>query len=572
MRLPLTTLCLAALASAGCQHALDAGTVNQGGRERVFPGNPPPAATLDVLDVRGRDEARLLAALSIQGIVNRDKPRVYLIHAEADRFWLTNMMRYGDIRAERPTPNVKVLLDRYRDEVSGAIVYDPDLPVTINIATMLAGLEDGVICAPGLAAQWGLPVIADLRGRWQTNPEAYRYAIEELYPRMRPDALCCLHPRAAGMMMRDYLISQRIFTFWLTGQGDAEAPGARPEEEKALFEEFMANTPVNIPVIGFWYAWVNGAECGITEYGGVKWAGRYGKFTVACDFAPNVSVHSGVRVPKETFRQRNPRPVASVDGKTGLALTIMESGDSPMYWIHRQRQVWLDPKRGSVPISWCLGPTTVDLIPGILRWYYDEAAAADYFFCAISGLGYMYPFEGYASKTEDPEATWEEYLDKTGAYLKLLDLDWVGLYTHPWQTYDFEQDDPVVARYAEALPFVEGFLLGMGRDENITPDDASRTVAGKPVFHCLTRWPVGPHDPDLTPREYHIRWLVEAIERFTPETRPAALFAMAYSWTYDPGMLVEVVDRLGPGYRAILAPDLPQFAERIPPSAAEREE
>jgi hypothetical protein len=42
------------------------------------------------------------------------------------------------------------------------VVYDPEVPDTINLATMLAGLENRVILAPDQRGQPGIPSFADV--------------------------------------------------------------------------------------------------------------------------------------------------------------------------------------------------------------------------------------------------------------------------------------------------------------------------------------------------------------------------------------------------------------------------
>jgi GxGYxYP putative glycoside hydrolase C-terminal domain/GxGYxYP third domain/GxGYxYP_N second domain/GxGYxYP_N 1st domain len=527
----------------------------------LFPRNSPPAQSLHVLDVSKEEQGVKLAMSALQGIVNRSQPRIYLLRrVDADRFWLEAMRTYGDTGPEKVVESPRAMLELYRSEIKGAVVYDPDFPASINIATMVAGVRDLVTCTAELADDWDLPIVEDLRDRWSTNADAYRWAYQTLWPEQDHTVLCCLAPHAADYMMRDYLISHRIFTFWITGKADASSPGARPNAEKMLFEALFAKMDDNMPVLGFWHAQVGKDIIGMGEYHGVKWAGEFGKFTVVCDWAANLSVHSGVQVDASRFRQSRPAP-KELDSKTVyLCLTGIESGDCPSYWLHRQRTLWQDPKRGRVPMNWSVAPATIDLMPGVLRWYYDRATPNDFFLCSISGVGYVYPFEGYGARTIDPGATFAAYIDLTRRHMARLDLTITGIYSHPFSDYQFGADDAVLNRYVEGIPELDAILCGMGRDNNITPANANGFLKRDvPVMHCLTRWS---RDPKCVTRDQKIAWLADSIRAQTPKARPGFLHAMAYSWHYDPGMLAEVVASLGPGYTAVRADDFADLYRR----------
>jgi hypothetical protein len=72
------------------------------------------------------------------------------------------------------------LLARYRGELGSAVVYDPGLPDSINVALTLAGLETPSSPTRLLdrgdtlsSSSSSLPVVADLRGRFRNKLEAY---------------------------------------------------------------------------------------------------------------------------------------------------------------------------------------------------------------------------------------------------------------------------------------------------------------------------------------------------------------------------------------------------------------
>jgi len=107
----------------------------------------------------------------LQGIVNRTRPRLYF-------YWGTDPTNLEWLKTIKVTYTITSdplsLLQRYRSEITGAILYDPNVPDTINLATTLAGIHGAVIASADLASQYNLPAIDDLRGRFSNNLDVYR--------------------------------------------------------------------------------------------------------------------------------------------------------------------------------------------------------------------------------------------------------------------------------------------------------------------------------------------------------------------------------------------------------------
>lgn len=524
----------------------------------VFPPGSPPADTLDVIDLRGKDLHTNIAAATFQGVVNSaTRSRVFLVTSEYDRRWLERLRDAGKIRHARVWATIKELFVQHRERIDTSIVFDPQLPASVNVATTMAGPERAVVLAPELQDELGLgkPVI-DLRGRWKTNVEAQAWAWETYRDRLSSKMLACYAPTACMGNIRDFIVRNRIFTFWITGKAKADGKVSDFEKEKAFAETILAETPPNIPVIGFWYA---GVDEGISEYNGVGLGGLYGKFTVVFDWGNNASVYSGIPVDLGALaashaRRVSRKPPKLDPAKVYLTYNLVESGDAPHYWLQRQSDVWLDENRGRVPINWSLGPTTGELLPLVLEWYYENATPQDYFFLSISGAGYCHPYRDFMTEVADPESAWRAYLELTHRYMRLFSMETLGLYTDAWKTFRRSEYDQVTERFLSANPELISLQLGMGRDEG--PDAAlgnyRQGVSDTLVSHIQTRWETG--DIYGESKEHHIQWLVEEIRRNTPDTRPAFMQTMAYSWVHDPTTLLAVTQRLGEEYVPLTVP------------------
>lgn len=523
----------------------------------LFPPAPPPAARPGVVDLAAAPLDRRLAITTLQGRVNSgSEASLYLLAAPWDQFWLDRLVVTGAIEGFDRL-SFEEAFDRFGSAYRVVVVYDPDVPATLNVATMVAAVESGIVAgAADLAFLGANRSVIDLRGRFHTNAEAYRWALQELWPRLSHRVIAAYHPSATSHMLRDYLVAQRVFTMWVTSEQCSDRRVASYSDERAVFEELLRVSPENIPLIGFVSS---GPDPGLTEYDGVGLAGEYGKFSVVCDFMSNSSFLSGVptdlsrSLSSYWARHRRPRPALDPT-KVYLALCIVESGDAPGYWQNRQYEVWGDPRQGLVPINWSVGPAVYELLPPVFEHFVERAGLLDHFYTAISGAGYVHPYRSFLTRTADPERAWARYLQLTAQSMAFLGSAELGLYTDAWRPYDRSIQDLTTRRFTERLPDLRVLVMGMGRDEGL--DESSATYlfpsTGVLVTHVLTRWP---YDHLERSREANIAWLEEDIRRQTPATRPAFMTVMALSWSHDAGTLTELLERLGPDYVPVLLPE-----------------
>jgi hypothetical protein len=100
-----------------------------------------PAATR-----RAWDMAHALFA--IQGIVNRDRPTLVVRFLPAvDDFWWRHVRSDGQWLAGREAVELKALdevIERFRPQLKGTVVYDERVAATSNLASTIAGVEDRV--------------------------------------------------------------------------------------------------------------------------------------------------------------------------------------------------------------------------------------------------------------------------------------------------------------------------------------------------------------------------------------------------------------------------------------------
>ena len=202
------------------------------------------------------DEAMVVA--SLQGIINRTSPELYLLSRTNTRpqYWLNLLAKDGrwlQGRKLKALPDLGAVVKLAGKRVKGAIIWDPEVPASVNVATTFAGVNDAIVLSPEFAdrylAKWRLPILKDLRGQFtgaetgSRKNDAYRWAIREFLAK----GLCSSHrlclfedsfaTRARGdtsyVVTRDWAVKNRAFVFDLSPWGD-EKPGDDPGQRLGL--------------------------------------------------------------------------------------------------------------------------------------------------------------------------------------------------------------------------------------------------------------------------------------------------------------------------------------------------
>jgi hypothetical protein len=116
-------------------------------QDQILPSFPRSAETQDLFYLRDNAAEEWYLLTSLKGIVNLTEPRMFVYdgdaNAEGAYSWLTSLgLGWNEYRDNWD------LVDKYKDEVEGLIVYDPNQIHTVNLATILAGQNNALIVSP----------------------------------------------------------------------------------------------------------------------------------------------------------------------------------------------------------------------------------------------------------------------------------------------------------------------------------------------------------------------------------------------------------------------------------------
>ncbi|MHB0999681.1 MAG: hypothetical protein ACYC27_10595 [Armatimonadota bacterium] len=375
------------------------------------------------------DEA--MAVACFQGIINRDAPIVYVL-TNKDKWpkhWLdlfTSEGKWLNGKVLKELPDLDALRSLAGNKVKGAVIWDPEVPASMNVANTIANVEDGVVLSPEYAdkylTKWNLPVIKDLRGMFtgsetgSAKNDAYRWAIREYLSKGLCSAhLLCLYEdsfstRAKGnigyVVTRDWAMKNRSFVYDLSPWGD-EVPQDDLNQPMGtdlatyhimLGEQLKQSAGKQMTEVAGFFAFSkysnmpdhkSAHEPVPTEWETVYVISPYNCYqnTVASD-CYNQSLHS--QAPQKQLKQHRPSVKKQLENKTYLCI-LMADYDSatPLYAFMPKH--WADTKRGTIPLLWGINPNLVETYPDIVEYLYETHSENDYFGADASAAGYMNP-------------------------------------------------------------------------------------------------------------------------------------------------------------------------------------
>ena len=472
-----------------------------------LPKSSPPAKRLLVVKGAGLAPDQRAALACLQGLTSRQQPAIWLQFSGVYSFWLDWHVEKGHVEGYDVVADWRTLFSRFADAYRGAVIPDPNLYRGDLLAANVAACEDLIIATPELAAELGIPVKIDLRGRFGQYADGMDWVWEQYKHRFSRHLCDYLHPDRLANGAFAYDIQWRAVMIWPAGPVDAAKQGTDMHREKRIAAQVLAELAPDSAILGFPYM---GAGVGLGEVSGVELASRYGKALVCNDHLANLSVMSGVDIPR--LRQpRQPPPPPLIRDRIYVALA-MSDGDNQNTWMHFYKQYFDHARHGSFPLAFGMGPPIIDLMPAVTQWYYEHAGPGTEFIADVSGIGYIQP-ENYGTAYVEQDAVLEGFLDRTAQYMERL-----GMGT----TRIVRGDDDLLARYAARIPAAHSLFADMGRysgREGIA--NLTYTLpGGMPVFRAAVSWR---HGTDSFRRE---------IDEQVGDVRPAFVNGFMHCWTY----------------------------------------
>ena len=419
------------------------------------------------------EDMMALTLISMQGIINRYKPSVYIewgLPASIEwREIVQDHVESAYLQIDAMTA-INFLNRKFGHWFEGAVIYDPAFGETINLATMYAGLENRMILAPVQVNLPGMPQFdstLDLRelaedNEWDLTEEGrlklYQWVYDNLWPDLDKRILGVITagPPTSGpvddsyfplsLAGRDYLIALKLSALSL----DINNP-----DQYDLLSDFMKDVTPPKPVSGLIGLTENPMLELIVEHGnwmaGMHWPGN--TFSSA-----NLTLLSGVssEIIKYEPELNENRILASL--KNMPVATLFTTDGDPFFYSYefgfRDNISWYDVQ--DQLLGWSINPVLSNISPMMWNHYVQSRNRAG-LISSVSGAGYVFPW------LLDDENL-EQYLSYTNKYLKITGLKVVHIFEDLTTSFWSEKYG---IKYAEALADAGylGAILGYGHNE-----------------------------------------------------------------------------------------------------------
>lgn len=345
-----------------------------------------------------------ILAFSFQGLANRDKARVWYYQPN---FWTYNESTYYFptwLTANKGFTfvNSSSFCDLYTSvmatgevTINGLAVYNAtELDSTRWLATASSGLSNFLPVSYDIYTNvtynciHSLPFRIDYRNRFTSNLDAYNWSITNLIPSCNRTMVYSaghtyndsteyvyigLDP--AIDMGLDLAIALQSFVFNLSP--DMQKYPAQQQ----MWENIVATLDPGKLIFG----WAE-PEPDMTYS-----ASKVGS-AVLCDAAPNFSFWTHIASSYPTLPYNSNPSQAVINTSKNYITFQTNEGDTPKILASLQGGMWLDPRRGSIPIAWGFNPLIAVYAPGLLEYYSLSATTNDTWFAATAGAGYAYPW------------------------------------------------------------------------------------------------------------------------------------------------------------------------------------
>lgn len=424
----------------------------------------------------------LITAATVQGVYNPTAERkLYIIDSAVsaptnvlntmtnDERWLSTIDRVnigGDL--ER-------LLEIAQNYIKSVVIWDPQVPATVNVATTVAGVETGIVMTPTQYDVYANDLPADVKvislvGKFtgeetgSAKNDAYRWAIREYLATGKcSTSYICSFEDAYGRdprytYPRDVAVREKAFVFDLSPWSN-EVP--KDDQTQKLgtdlatymmiletLQQVRGKTSVT-EIIGFFpgnkYSDSGNDDVWTSKYKGtqVEWEYAYLFTPYQCywnpsaEYAMNMTVHSTYEIPEDLWQNRPEEDIELNDSEDMIYMMIvMGDYDSVGSFYTKMTVNWENRFRGKLPLAWSFNPNIIDHYPDLVEYFYKTATPNDYFVANVGGAGWYNP-----SRVEDTEEQWEMWLAHHKKYFELTDMS-----VSP-DMWDFDAFSPMAEKY-----------------------------------------------------------------------------------------------------------------------------
>lgn len=433
---------------------------------QIFPTFDTPVSDMDAFTTENTPGEWLVALLALQGIVNREQPRIFMYDRTAGEGPDTWAKTYGFTFVLKDKMEI---FAKFAKEAAGFVLYSTEKSEHyVNLACSVASPIDGIpvtqeVMDALIAAGIDLPLLYDLTPLlYTTAEEIYTYLYEAFWQKNTHRLIISQRPHMTAYL-RDLAAASGAAIVFLNCR-DSKA-------QQAIYRRFLDDMEPGAAIATGWYT---------EERSGITTSTSAGLSTVPSDYFANATVYAQ-RMP---IRVREIPPVPQLENKIYVSVFVSD-GDNIQYVEHYMRQYWdrNAESRGKVAVNWTISPACADTCPGMMNYYYDTASEKDCLVSGPSGMGYAMPVN---TLWEDiPTGNYVEDVEKFGKYAALSNryFERCGLkVVTVWDNMTEEQREV----YTKNAPSLYGLTIQLFTDDRESITSVHNGIICKQLTPCYT--------------------------------------------------------------------------------------
>jgi len=416
------------------------------------------------------------------------------------------------------------LVDRYAKQglIKGYILYRsdsskgennehrPGMDCSVNVATSLAGLLDGIIVDESLevvAKAHGLKMLMDVRDKTQA------WCFETYKDRFNRRMICTQDPRKPNV--RDLAIAQKVLTVF-----------GYDEPVPAVMKWL---DPLS-PILG----WNGGDEFKTTEMSTL-----WGHIQTATDWAVNLPVLMAGTEAADQLKAKNFDP-RTIDWKdTRSAVSFVDTDGDNVDWsegdffrARYSRNYWANPDRGKLPFGWsCCFAHLAQLCPEAIDYAVATQSPNDSFI--EWGGGYYYP-DRFGTNRPNRWELLAQHAQRTWALMKKNNTRIIGFNVSKLDSSDARKAYEVFARQTDGLLAIlvfqyDAYEAGAGKTFWVK----DRNGVDIPVVsarYCI--WNLLNHRPRAGTPAKVARVIRQTVEKTPPGEQPRYDWVIVHAWSW----------------------------------------
>ena len=399
---------------------------------------------ISVFDIRMDDNVSKIVSGVMQGILNQESARVYLISDGHHVTQLDDTGRPYQIEKkydDRSYGGFGSIIRKYDSEFNKLVIWEEEKEWTWCMAQMICAQQKGI---PVTETQKNFIVtnfgwskeIEDIRNNWNNKLEAYNWAIDNLTVNCHKTLSFSAGLRSDyknnPWRIYDYAAASKGFVFWLNESIAEEAEMIGKIFTKMNYQPGSSTMGYGASNDG------DGLNAAINKYNaGFMVSDYYANGSFWCSY------------PGKSFKQRKGQAIKAEPGKIYVSL-IWSDGDNIQFDSNHMYIMFKNGKRrGEVPVGMTMASSLQELNPFLLEFFYKNRTNNDELVAGPSGFQFIY------GDSYNPEM-YDTWLDMNREWIKTAGFNTACL----WNTAKQELFD----KYTETCG-LQGIFDGWSKNQ-----------------------------------------------------------------------------------------------------------